>query len=157
MALGDQLMKPYPKMGSGHAVNDTSRERQEGNDGSGVTSHVQVSALRMLAVAGSLGMTSAELEDVMGIGHGMASSAFSHLHRAERVKRIKERRGRHEVYVLPELVGDREESPYRPRPKAQRHPSDYTLEEWEAAQREAGFAGTVWSAPMAMKIARHLP
>ena len=157
MALGDQLMKPYPKMGSGHAVNDTSRERQEGNDGSGVTSHVQVSALRMLAVAGSLGMTSAELEDKLGIGHGMASSAFSHLHRAERVKRIKERRGRHEVYVLPELVGDREESPYRPRPKIQRHPRDYTREEWVQAAADAGQDWSEWSMSVVMEIAKELP
>lgn len=158
MALGDQLMKPYPKMGSGHAVNDTSRERQEGNDGSGVTSHVQLHALQMLALRQGEGMTSAELEDQMGIGHGMASSAFSHLHRADRVKRVKERRGRHEVYVLPEYVGDREESPYRPRPKAQRHPSEYTLEEWEAAAEAVGYGSpSSFYTEIAMTIARHLP
>lgn len=157
MAVGDRLMKPYPKMGSGNAVNDTSRERQERNDHSGVTSHVQVTVLQALGRLKTEGITAAELEDALQIGHGMASSALSHLHRAERIRRVKMRRGRHEIYVLPEYVNGREESPYRPRPKQQRHPRDYTLEEWEKAQMEAGFGGSVWSAGIAMKIARELP
>lgn len=150
-------MKPYPKMGSGHAVNETSQERQERNDHSGVTSHVQITVLKVLARVKAEGLTAAELEDALQIGHGMASSALSHLHRAERVRRVKMRRGRHEIYVLPEYVNGREESPYRPRPKQQRHPRDYTREEWEKAQMEAGAGCTLFSIDLAMKIARELP
>lgn len=157
MTVGDQLMKPYPKMGSGNAVNDTSRERQEGNDSSGVTSHVQSRALRFLEKTKSHGMTAAELEDMMGIGHGMASSAFSHLHRAGRVTRVKMRRGRHEIYVLPEFVNGREESPYRPRPKQQRHPREYTREEWEKAAAESGNSLSDWSFTIVMELAKELP
>lgn len=110
------LMIEYPNMGSGHAGNDTSRERQEREDASGITAETQKLALRLLGGARSqLGMTASEFEDLAGIGHGRASSALSHLHRAGHIRRIKERRQRHEVYVLPEHVDGREESPYRPR------------------------------------------
>lgn len=114
-------MIPYPGAGSGHAGNDTSRERQERNDALGITSQVQQSTLRMLEHYQSEGMTAAELEDRLGVGHGMASSALSHLHRAGHIRRVKMRRKRHEIYVLPEYVNGREESPYRPRLKPARH------------------------------------
>lgn len=157
MAVGDRLMKPYPKMGSGHAVNETSQERQERNDHSGVTSHVQITVLKVLARVKAEGLTAAELEDALQIGHGMASSALSHLHRAERIRRVKMRRGRHEIYVLPEYVNGREESPYRPRPKQQRHPRDYTREEWEQAAAESGNSLSDWSFTIVMELAKELP
>ena len=150
-------MKPYPKMGSGHAVNDTSQERQERNDHSGVTSHVQVTVLQALGRLKAEGITAAELEDALQIGHGMASSALSHLHRAERIRRVKMRRGRHEIYVLPEYVNGREESPYRPRPKQQRHPRDYTREEWEQALVAAGRSNLPIPLDIVIQIARELP
>lgn len=152
--LGERMMKPYPGMGSGHAVNDTSQERQERNDGSGTTAALQGTVLRVLARAKAEGVTAAEVEDALDIGHGMASSALSHLHRAERIRRVKMRRGRHEIYVLPEYVNGREESPYRPRPKPQRHPKDYTREEWEAALVAAGRS---FPLDVVMQVARHLP
>lgn len=157
MAVGERMMKPYPGMGSGHAVNDTSEERQQRNDGSGNTSHVQSTVLKVLGRLKAEGMTAAELEDALQIGHGMASSAFSHLHRAGRVKRVKMRRGRHEIYVLPEYVNGREESPYRPRPKQQRHPRDYTREEWDAAVEKAGLEPMPLTVRTAMRIAQELP
>lgn len=118
-------MKPYPGgNGSGHAGNDTSRERQERLDANGVTSAVQQLALRTIGRMASEGLTVAEFEDMHDIGHGQASSAFSHLHRAGHVRRIKMRRKRHEIYVLPEHVNGREESHYRPRLKPAKHPRD---------------------------------
>ena len=108
-------MIEYPGMGSGHAGNDTSRERQEREDATGITARTQRDAMFWLGKQEGEGMTAAELEDILGIGHGRASSALSHLHRAGHIRRIKERRNRHEVYVLPEYVDGREESPYRPR------------------------------------------
>ncbi len=117
-AMTEPLMIPYPNgHGSGHAGNDTSRERMEHNDATGITSLVQRAAYAQLGALKSEGMTVAEFEDLTGIGHGQVSSAFSHLHRAGKIKRIKMRRKRHEIYVLPEWVNGREESPYRPRLK----------------------------------------
>lgn len=134
----EDLMKPYPGMGSGHAGNDTSRERQERNDASGVTSLVQRAALGILANMQSEGLTAAEFEDSMGIGHGQASSALSHLHRAGKIKRVKMRRKRHEIYVLPECVNGREESPYRPRLKPAKPARDISDDQLRAIMMDVG-------------------
>lgn len=131
------LMVPYPGAGSGHAGNDTSRERQERLDTSGITSQVQQATMILLSGERSDGLTAADLEDRLGIGHGMASSALSHLHRAGHVRRIKMRRKRHEIYVLPEFVNGREESPYRPRLKPARHVRELPDSTVQAAMDEA--------------------
>lgn len=135
-------MIPYPGQGSGHAGNATSRERQEREDGSGITAKMQQTVFTWLHVRGAIGCTAAEVEDHFLVGHGRASSALSHLHRAGHIRRIKERRQRHEVYVLPEYVDGREESPYRPRIPAAKRPGDYTREEMLDLLRRAGFPKT---------------
>lgn len=122
MATTEPTMIPYPGMGSGHATgSDTSKERQERNDATGITSRVQQAVYNWLSDVGAEGVTSAEVTDKYGIGEGMSSSALSHLHRAGKIRRVKMRRKRHEIYVLPEYVNGREESPYRPRLKQGRH------------------------------------
>jgi hypothetical protein len=136
-------MVPYPDgSGSGHAGNDTSRERQERNDASGVTSMTQRAVYAALGVAKSDGFTALDVELGLKIGHGGASSALSHLHRAGKVKRIKMRRNRHEIYVLPEYVNGREESPYRPRNKPARHVRDLPDATVLEAMRKADIAPT---------------
>lgn len=117
-------MKPYPGMGSGHAGNDTSRERQERNDATGITSASQRAVFQALHVAKSDGLTALDVELGLRIGHGGASSALSHLQRAGKITRIKHRRKRYEIYVLPEYVNGREESPYRPRNKPEKPARD---------------------------------
>jgi hypothetical protein len=135
----EPLMIPYPDgSGSGHAGNDTSRERQEHNDGAGITSAVQRAVFQALHVAKSDGLTALDVELGLEVGHGMASSALSHLHRAGRIRRVKMRRKRHEIYVLPEHVNGREESPYRPRLKPAKHPRDVTEQQFEEAREQAG-------------------
>jgi ribosomal protein S25 len=130
-------------MGSGHAVgSDTSKERQERNDAEGITSRVQQAAYNLLSDEGAEGVTSAELCDRWGIGEGMASSALSHLHRAGKIRRVKMRRKRHEIYVLPEYVNGREESPYRPRKKPERHVRDLPDTTVLEAMRKSGIAPT---------------
>ncbi|HCB59131.1 MAG TPA: hypothetical protein DEP82_14750 [Arthrobacter bacterium] len=122
-------MVPYGRTGSGHAGNGSSRERQEIQDASGLTASRQKKALEMVEYAAGHGITVGELEDTLLIGHGQASSALSHLHRAGHVCRIKERRNKQEIYVLPGQVGERKESPYNPRPE-RKHPkfhSDATV------------------------------
>ena len=137
--MSEPLMIPYPgDHGSGHAGNATSKERQEENDATGVTSMVQRAALSMVKRAGSEGMTVAEFEDQTSIGHGQASSAFSHLHRAGHIRRVKMRRKRHEIYVLPGYVNGREESPYRPRLKPAKASRDIGDEQLRAVMMDAG-------------------
>lgn len=130
--MTEQLMVPYGNTGSGHAGNDTSRDRQEIQDASGLTGRRQKATLEAIELSAKYGVTSAEMEDLLGVGHGQASSALSHLHRAGHIRRIKERRNKQEIYVLPEHVGDRKESPYNPRPEQRKHPrfhSDRTVME----------------------------
>lgn len=141
----DDLMIPYPNAGSGHAGNDTSMERQVREDATGLTKRRQQLALEAVTDASVTGMTSGELENHLGIGHGQASSALSHLHRAGRIRRIKDRRMGQEIYVLAEHVGERKESPYNPRDQ-RKHPkfhSDRTvMEAMDAAGIVNDMAGT---------------
>lgn len=128
--MAEALMIEYPNgHGSGHAGNATSRERQQNEDARGMTGMRQRKTLEAVELAAGHGVTSAEIEDLLQVGHGQASSALSHLHRAGRIKRIKDRRNKQEIYVLPAHVGDRKESPYNPRPE-RKHPkfhSDMTV------------------------------
>lgn len=114
-------MVPYGNTGSGHAGNDSSRERQEREDALGTTAWRQAQALQMITEAKSAGVTVMEYEAEFGLHHGQASSALSHLHRAGHVARLKMRRSKQEIYVLPGYINGRDESPYRPR-EGRKHP-----------------------------------
>jgi hypothetical protein len=87
----------------------------------GITGKRQAQVFALLATRNTEGMTVKEVEDALSLGHGPASSALTHLHRADRVARLQERRMNQQVYVLKGYVEDREESPYRPR-QAKPHP-----------------------------------
>lgn len=118
-------MIPYPNAGSGHAGNATSRERQEREDATGLTLSRQQAALSMVNKSGSNGVTVKEMEQFLDVGHGQASSALSHLHRAGRIRRLKDRRRSQEIYVAEEFVNGRKESPYKPRTE-RKHPKFHT-------------------------------
>lgn len=136
-----ETMIEYPNgHGSGHAGNDTSRERQQREDADGTTKRRQLQTLELVEAAGRWGITSAELENQLGVGHGQASSALSHLHRASKIARIKERRHRQEIYVLPVMVDGRAESPYKPRKSERIHPKFHTDETVRRCMDKAGFA-----------------
>lgn len=120
-----ETMIPYPNAGSGHAGNATSRERQEIEDATGMTATRQLLALSMVNKSGPNGATVAEVEEALGVGHGQASSALSHLHRAGRIVRLKDRRNKQELYVHPDFVNGRTESPYNPRLN-RKHPKFYS-------------------------------
>lgn len=126
-------MVAYGTTGSGYSGSATSRERQEREDGLGKTAYRQREALQAITVAGREGMTVSEIEARYGWHHGQSSSALTHLHRAEHVVRLTERRNGQEIYVLPELAGDREQARYNPRNRIIRHPRDYS----DDAVREA--------------------
>lgn len=101
---------------SGWSGSATSRERAETNDASGVTAYRHRRILRSLARAREHGRTVGEIGRELEVGHGAASGALTVLHKGGHITRVKERRNRQEVYVLPEYVDGREESPYRPNP-----------------------------------------
>lgn len=123
---GLPLMNEYPNgNGSGHAGNATSRERQQIEDANGMTLSRQQRTLEAVHTAGANGLVSVEVEELLGVGHGQASSALSHLHRAGHVVRITDRRKKQEIYVTPENVNGRTESPYNPR-TSRKHPRFYS-------------------------------
>lgn len=138
----EDLMKPYPNgHGSGHAGNDTSRERQQAEDANGMTLTRQHKTLIAVLRAGADGTTVAEMEEYLGVGHGQASSALSHLHRAGKIVRLKDRRNKQELYVVPALVNGRKESPYNERLN-RKHPKFYSDATVLKAMDEAGIAPT---------------
>jgi hypothetical protein len=127
---------PYGETGSGWSGSDTSRERQEREDGAGITGWRQHEVFAYLTKRGADGATVAEVEDHFEIGHGKASSALTHLHRADRIKRMKERRNGQEVYILEQFRGEREEAAYRPR-LPRKHPRYLTRDQVLAAMMDA--------------------
>lgn len=98
---------------SGWSGSTTSRERAERDDRQGKTTERQNIVLRALANVAEHGATWKELGEAFGWHHGQASGTLSVLHKAGKVARLKNRRARCEVYVLPQFVMDRETSPYR--------------------------------------------
>lgn len=106
---------PYGTKGSGHSGSETSRERQQEQDGTGVTGFRQQQVVKLLRQWKAHGMTSGELEAKLTVGHGATSAALSVLHKAGHVVRLTERRNRQQVYVLPAFVNGRDEAPHRPR------------------------------------------
>lgn len=99
---------------SGWSGSETSRERAERADSFGLTGERDRFTLEALKDAGPDGITWGELADAHGLHHGEASAALSRLHRVGLIARLTERRGRSQIYVLPEHVAGRPTSPYRP-------------------------------------------
>lgn len=104
---------------SGWSGSETSRERAQRHDSDGTTRDVQKLALTMLAILRHEGITWAELANLANVHHGTASSALTNLHKAGRITRLAERRGRSQIYVLPEHVAGRDQKPYKPTKAAQ--------------------------------------
>jgi hypothetical protein len=145
---------PYGAKGSGWSGSETSRERQEREDASGITGKRQAQVYALLATHTGHGMTVKEVEDALSLGHGPASSALTHLHRADRVARLQERRSGQQVYVLKGYVEDREESPYRPR-LGRTHPKYLTRMEVLGVMMDAGVDESVY--PDVRKVLDALP
>lgn len=98
----------YPYNGtSGWSGTDTSRERAEQQDASGVTAKRAAMVLQFLKQQYTDGATWGEVADALGLHHGEASGALSNLHKAGQVARLEERRGRSHVYVLTRNVNGR--------------------------------------------------
>lgn len=99
---------------SGWSGSDASRDRAERSDRSGLTSERQRQTLEAVRLAGIDGLTWQELSERTGWHHGTASGALSVLHRDRRLARLSERRGRCQIYVLPENILGRPTADYQP-------------------------------------------
>ena len=104
----DDLKTYLPYAGtSGWSGSETSRERAEDLDKSGITIKRQQFVLSELLVSGKYGMTWREL-DLYFSHHGVSTALLSVLHKTGAIERLSERRNRCSVYVLPEFVYGRE-------------------------------------------------
>jgi hypothetical protein len=130
------MMIAYGTTGSGDAGNESSRQRRILEDLTGLTGKRQREIFTRVVQSGYAGMTVGEVEDRLRLGHGQASSALTHLHRAQHLIRIKDQRMKQEIYLHPDYRGDREESPYRPR-REHHHPKFLTREQLLAVMMDA--------------------
>lgn len=73
---------------------------------------------QVVGKAGAVGATWGEVADALGLHHGSASGALSSLHKTGMLVRLKEKRGRSSIYVIPQYAWTGETVPYRPNPRA---------------------------------------
>jgi hypothetical protein len=104
----------YGSKGEGWSGSDTSKERAEREEKTGVGGWRRKQVHALIEGRAAQGMTCHEVETELGIGHGAASAALTHLHRAGFLRRLSERRNGQEVYVHPDHVNGREQAAYRP-------------------------------------------
>jgi hypothetical protein len=97
---------------SGSSGSDTSDERTRISDLKGATGRRQQAVINHLADQGPYGATWGEIADRFGWHHGTASGALSVLHKAGRIERLKERRGKSKVYCHPRHVNNRDTEPH---------------------------------------------
>jgi hypothetical protein len=129
----------YGNKGSGWQGTDTSRDRAERADSTGISRLRVRQAAERVSEAGGNGLTVTEFEAITGLGHGPASSALTHAHRGGHIARLAEKRGRCKVYVSPDWVGERETE--RVMSRGYKHPRQYTEDELREAAQQAGFHG----------------
>lgn len=93
---------------SGWKGSSASYDRAIEEDGNGTTGKRQKQTLVSLGAAGIRGLTWKELGELHGWHHGQSSGCLSVLHLEGLVARLKERRNRCSIYVLPAFVNGRE-------------------------------------------------
>lgn len=107
----DFLLPVTPYAGtSGWKGSEASRDRAIEDDADGTTSKRQKETLVSLGAAGIRGLTWKELGEIYGWHAGQSSGCLSVLHLEGMVARLKERRNRCSIYVLPAFVNGRETS-----------------------------------------------
>jgi hypothetical protein len=107
----------YPEAGgeeftAGHSGSDTSAATAVDEARDGRKSWREQKGLELVSAGGWQGLTVAELRNTMGWHHGRASSTLSVLHKAGKIARLAETRGRCKVYVMPDMVASRQTEPY---------------------------------------------
>lgn len=97
---------------SGHGSNGASKDRAIREDADGTTTLRQGVTLSFLRQKAEWGATWKELGEAMGWHAGQSSGVLSVLHKERVIVRLKNRRDRCSVYVMPEYVHGRETSPH---------------------------------------------
>lgn len=101
----DEIPTVLPYGGtSGWSGSSSSKDRAERTDKTGTTSSRQRVTLQALDIAGGDGLTWYEVGSVLNTHHGAASGVLSVLHKAGVICRVSRRRGRSQVYCLPQHV-----------------------------------------------------
>jgi hypothetical protein len=111
--VADEPSLPYDGT-EGWSGSDTSAERARREASDGTASERQRGVLDFLLGTQGYGATWGEVAFALDLHHGQASASLSSLHQAGRIVRLRERRGRSQIYVLPQYVADRETAPFRP-------------------------------------------
>lgn len=83
-------------------------EKTYKQSGKTLTSEWQKQVYAYVSTCGEEGLTDLELQEITGKGHGSTSSALSTLHKNGYIERLREKRLKSSVYVLPRYVGERE-------------------------------------------------
>lgn len=112
---------PYPEpdgtFTTGHSGSEASREARVSERDNGTVALRQNYLLDMLHKRGPRGLTVEEVRSATMWHHGQASAILSNLHKAEKIMRLDEKRGRCHVYVLPQFSQGRPAKPQgRPKP-----------------------------------------
>jgi hypothetical protein len=107
----DMPFLPYAET-SGHGGNGASKARAEREDADGTTTARQREALAYLDGAAEWGVTWKELGDSLKWHAGQSSGCLSVLHKEGVIARLANKRLKCSVYVLPQYVLGREESPH---------------------------------------------
>lgn len=102
---------------SGWSGTDTSKNRADTQDVTGLTGKTQNDTLYELSLAGEDGLTWKELSQILDLHHGAVSGALSVLHKAGKISRLLETRSRCRVYVTNEYVLGRETDSQGRKPK----------------------------------------
>jgi len=111
----DPILPVLPYGGSsGWSGSQTSRDRAEQADRTGVTSQRQADTLGLVYRAGIDGLTWRDLSERTGWHHGTASGALSVLHKSGQIARLSERRDKCQIYVVPEYILGRPTADYQP-------------------------------------------
>lgn len=112
--MSDLTLPLLPYAGtSGWKGSEASRDRAYKDDNDGRTVSRQNLALQHLQFAIHYGMTWVELGAERQWHAGQASGVLSILHKEGLIVRLKERRNRCSVYVMPEYVNGRETAPHK--------------------------------------------
>lgn len=111
---GSQPSLPYAG-GSGWSGSESSRQRQEREDSSGVTGERQRQVLRYVSAYAETGRTVREIREHLSLHHGQASGALTNLHKDGRLVRLSEERDRCKIYVVPGYEDGREVEPAKRR------------------------------------------
>ena len=110
--VSDEPSLPYDGT-EGFSGSDTSAERARREASDGTASQRQRDVLDYLLHTEGYGATWSEVATGLHLHHGQASGSLSALHHDGRIERLKQRRGRSQIYVMPQWVADRETAPIR--------------------------------------------